>query len=191
MVNFLNEQIINTVKNTFTKLRQDLGRDVQVIITGSASLRNCPNCLFDSINNESTGKYLPESPYPSGYFSGPTSFIGICPICKGKGLAYPNNVEDYITTISSVTITDYNFVRRNNGFIDDKAGNYNDIDLILGMDLNTSVLSSGVTTVTGGRTLFDEASYVVVDGEKYEVKYTSKSGLGELFTLRVYVHRIT
>lgn len=190
MGNFINDRIKNTVKETFTKLRQDLGRTIQVVSTGNQNLINCPNCLFDSINNESTGKYLPDDPYPTGSFSGPVSFIGICPICNGVGYAYPNSITDYIITISSVTVTDYTYVKNNKSFSHGLAGNYEDVDIMLGMDLNSSLLASGEISITGGRTIFDAASYVIVDSENYEVKYTSKSGLGELFTLRVYLHKL-
>lgn len=187
--NFLSTQTINTIKSTFTKLRQDLGRTVSVVITGTNDLANCPNCLLDPVNNESAGVYSPDSPYPAG-FAGPTSFVGNCPVCDNRGYVYPTGNTTQTISIDYCTITDFNFIKQNKEYSKGMVALDEDVDYVLSLDLNTSILESGETNITGGRTVFDQADYVVVDGDNYEVVYTSKSGLGELFTLRVYIHRI-
>ena len=57
------------------KVLRGLGRCVTIYKQDVRT--DCPNCYYDRINRESTGKYKP---------GGPTPFTrGRCPYCKGRG----------------------------------------------------------------------------------------------------------
>jgi hypothetical protein len=186
--NIIKQKHIDITKETFTKLRADLGRTITVTSTGNADLLNCPNCLLDTVNDESSGVYSPDTPYPSGV-AGPTSFVGVCPICNTRGYVFISGTSQ-ITTISSVTITDFKTARKNINYFKGLPGNLENVDVELSMDLTTALLISGGTDITGDNTVFHEADFVTVDSEDYEVEYVSKSGLGELFSLRVFISKI-
>lgn len=190
--NIIPQSAINTFKDKLSALRRDFGRTIYVIASGVSGRDNCPNCLLDPINDESSGVYSAESPYPAN-FPGPTSFTsGLCPVCYGVGYAYPSGFSTHITTVNYVSISDYENSRSNYDFKREEFGNKSEVDIILTMDLTPTgnLLASGYTDITGGTTIFDVSEKVIVDGEDYEVKYASKSGLGEIFTLRVYCTRI-
>jgi hypothetical protein len=57
------------------KVIKGLGRCITIYKTDAQT--DCPNCLYDSVNQESTGKYKTGGPIP---FT-----VGRCPYCKGRG----------------------------------------------------------------------------------------------------------
>jgi hypothetical protein len=82
MPQLVDESTFGVYRQGMVDIRDTLGRKILISLPGID--RKCPNCSFDSINNSSTGLYVPEVPYPGG-IAGPKAFKGRCPICKGTG----------------------------------------------------------------------------------------------------------
>lgn len=82
----LDDATLATVENGIDSLIHQLGKDCKLIF--EAEKQVCINCIFDPINNRSSGKYNGVGPRP---FKG-----GKCPICKGTGyLLGTQTTEDY------------------------------------------------------------------------------------------------
>lgn len=63
------------------------------LVYENTKLEQCPNCLYDSLTNRSSGRYK---------LGGPLSFVTgqICPYCSGAGkLSYSQDIDIYLGII--------------------------------------------------------------------------------------------
>lgn len=74
------------------KLIRGLGRCVTIYRPDSES--DCPNCFYDAINRESTGKYDSSNPNPSGGPLHRPFTVGRCPVCRGRGTLVTKRKRD-------------------------------------------------------------------------------------------------
>jgi hypothetical protein len=73
------------------KLIKGLGRCVTIYRPDLES--DCPNCFYDAINRESTGKYDSSNPNPVGSLHRPFT-VGRCPVCRGRGTLTTKRKKD-------------------------------------------------------------------------------------------------
>lgn len=166
MANFIDSQVKGIYADTINKLRQDIGRNVVVI--GTATTRDCPNCGYDPVKKISNGRYDPDDPYPSG-ITGPTDFVtaGLrhCPVCGGKGtLITAANRRNILCLISALSAQEADATPLGKNY----RRNY---------ELSASI---------DAEQYFKVADTIVVDGQVCKVVAIIPAGIGDLTQVTVY-----
>lgn len=96
------------------KLIKGLGRCITIYRSDAET--DCPNCFFDAIQRESTGKYDPANPNPTGGSLHKPFTVGRCPVCRGHGVLITKRKKDirglvtWSPTPEGMIRTDTNFV---------------------------------------------------------------------------------
>lgn len=166
MGNFVSNAQISLYQRYVVGIRQDLGRPITLHIPGPR--RHCPNCIFDSVNNRSTGMFRATVPYPTN-IPGPFPFIGgICPVCNGTG-----QFTTEITKIIDKALIRWLKVDQKRYLI---QGLESDNDFRIKCDI--SHLAD-----------MQAARIVVIDGIPCEVATIVKKGLRDLIQIQVYLKK--
>jgi hypothetical protein len=165
----IDSDIIDTYKTYVGAIKHEMGRTVQLV---SLTKVDCPNCLFDPVNNCSANIYTASGavPFTNGHK---------CPVCSGVGktmtastlsvsgnIYYPG-MYDKIHEFPGIKVVDYNV----------------EISCLVDEVLVNS--GAGKTSLT----YFDTCNYIVVDGKRFELcNKPIYGGIGEdVYTITVFL----
>ena len=172
----LSTLITNEIRDIYQEWMTPVKREMNkrpIIFYWNESESLCPNCLYDTVNERSTGVYK-----PSGSYSG-TNFDGICPICNGVGK---------IINTGSFTPSGGTIFYPNTASRQDIPGKFFDPSRAeISFTIPDIICNSGVYS---GKRCYEFMDYVTFDGHKWvQDGLPREGGIGGPFIIDIIVAR--
>jgi len=171
----ITDQHVLIYQQSITDVRQSIGRVAYIYLEPIKV--DCTYCILDKVHGRSSGVSEYGMDWTTHPDYDPVYNIKVCPNCNGKGYTQ----SDVIKTVKG-TKKDLSYNNR----VDLNAGMFRPGTIRFSCDLADVLIDLGNVE---GNTWFDRAIYVILDGEKYEIVNTTKSGLRDLYTCRVILER--
>jgi len=171
----ITDRHVSIYQTTISAVRDALGRNATIYLAPTQV--ECVYCILDPVRNVSSGitasgyDWTTHDDYVSPYND------KVCPECQGIG---------YTETANTVTVQGTSKNLDYNDTDDKNIGVFKPGDIRFSCDLADALVDS---SDVNGETYFDRARSVTFDGVNYKVVNTSKSGLRDLYTLRVIMER--